>query len=229
VQPSRNLHAVDDAERQRFQSAMTTWASVNARVFPWRETSDPFLILLAEVLLQRSRGKTVARVFTELERRWPDADSLSRARVGSIETTIRPLGLVRRATTIKTLAREVARIGMPTSLEGLMSLPGVGKYTASATFAAAFGVHVPVVDGVTARVYRRYFGIESHRPASADHVLWDLVAEVTPTAGVRGWNWAVLDLAASVCLPKVPRCGECPLSTGCAWSRARAAAVAGTC
>ena len=212
-----------------FRSSLLNWSASNVRRFPWRETSDPFLILVAEVLLQRSRGRTVAHVFTEVTRRWPDAESLSRAHVRSIEAAIRPLGLVRRATTLKALAREIARRGVPESLDELMELPGVGRYAASATLAAAFGKPLPVVDGVSARVYKRYFGYYRDKPPSTDADLWDLVADVTPTAGVKEWNWAVLDLAASICLPRMPRCSECPLLSGCAWPQAQEAAVAGTC
>ena len=95
----------------------------------------------------------------------------------------------------------------------------MGNYAASATMAVAFEQQAHVVDGVTARVYRRYFGLEGTGPAVSDADLWDVVKQVTSRKGVREWNWAVLDLAALVCLPRVPRCGECPLSSRCAWSQ----------
>ena len=110
------------------------------------------------------------------------------------------------------------RGGVPDSMDELMDLPGVGRYAASATLAVAFEQRAPVVDGVSARVYRRYFGLEAVAPAASDGQLWELVSEATPPRRTREWNWAVLDLAASVCLPKVPRCEECPLRTRCAWS-----------
>jgi A/G-specific adenine glycosylase len=169
--------------------------------------------------LQRSRGITVAKIFRELFRRWPDAEHLSRARETSIAAVIRPLGLVRRAATLKELAARVSdNGGVPAALEDLLELPGVGRYAAGATLAVAFGKPAPVVDGVTARVYRRYFGLGGETAASADLELWDLVRRATPKNAVRDWNWAVLDLAANVCLPKIPRCGECPLARHCAWS-----------
>jgi A/G-specific adenine glycosylase len=174
---------------------------------------------VAEVLLQRSRGITVAKVYDELFRRWPDAEHLGRAREASIAAVIRPLGLVRRAATLKTLAtRVVENGGVPNMLEALLELPGVGRYAAGATLAVAFGKAAPVVDGVTARVYRRYFGLAGDTAASADPALWDLVQRATTKNAVREWNWAVLDLAATVCLPKIPRCSECPLRSHCAWS-----------
>jgi A/G-specific adenine glycosylase len=202
-----------------FRRALTRWGRANRRSFPWRETDDPFRILVAELLLQRSRGKTVANVYDELFHRWPTALMLSRARVGTIEGVIRPLGLIRRAAQLKEMAREVTvRGGVPSTPDELLELPGVGPYAAGATLAVAFGTRAHVVDGVTARVYRRYFGLPGDQPASTDRALWAIVGRATPNAKVREWNWAVLDLASSVCLPKVPRCAVCPLSRDCAWS-----------
>ncbi len=172
-------------------------------------------------MLQRSRGKTVAKVYEKLFARWPDAASLARARVDTIEKVIRPLGLTRRAGTLKEMAAVVSGLGeVPSTLDGLLALPGVGPYAAGATLAVAFGKRAPVVDGVTARVYRRYFGLELAIPASSDPELWRVVAETSPARNNKEWNWAVLDLASSVCLPKVPRCHECPLTAHCRWSQA---------
>ena len=202
----------------RFRRTLSRWGALNRRSFPWRETDDPFRILVAEVLLQRSRGVTVAKVFERLFSRWPDAEHLARARVDSIESVIRPLGLVSRAAKLRALARSVVQLGtVPNSLEGLLGLPGVGPYAAGATMAVAFGERSAVVDGVTARVYRRYFGLSTDLPAVSDKELWSLVTDVTPKRSVKEWNWAVLDLAATTCLPKIPRCSACPLRAECAW------------
>jgi A/G-specific adenine glycosylase len=210
-----------DADVAVFRRELSRWGRANQRSFPWRETKDPFRILIAEVLLQRSRGKTVARVYEEMFRRWPTAVHLSRARVSTIESVIRPLGLIRRARMLKDLASEVVRLeGVPRTLEGLLALPGVGPYAAGATFVVAFGGKAAVVDGVTARVYRRYFGLAETDSASSDKGLWELVHEATPSRNLRQWNWAVLDLASMVCVPKIPRCASCPLVAECCWSRA---------
>jgi len=204
-----------------FTRALLAWGRANRRTFPWREESNPFKILIAEVLLQRSRAITVARVHQDLFKRWPDAEHLARARVDTIAKVIRPVGLTRRAATLRALAiAVVAHNGVPTKIDALMELPGVGRYAAHATAAVAFGRHVPTVDGVSARVYRRFFGYPADLPAADDPQLWDLVERTTPKAQVRAWNWAVLDHAAGVCLPKVPRCSGCPLQRHCAWSQA---------
>ena len=198
---------------------MLAWGRENRRSFPWRETDDPWRVLVAEVLLQRSRGTTVAKVYEELFRRWPDAAALSRAREASIASVIRPLGLVRRAPTLRAMAREVdQRGGVPGDAEGLLALPGVGRYATNATLVVAFGERAPVVDGVTARVYRRYLGLSSDLPATADPELWEKVDEATPSLRSREWNWAVLDLASEICLPARPRCDACPLAERCAFA-----------
>jgi A/G-specific adenine glycosylase len=208
-----------EIEVSAFRRDLLRWGKANRRTFPWRSETDPFRILVAEVLLQRSRGKTVARVYEELFRRWPDAEALAGARVASIRSVIRPLGLVRRAEALRDLAGGVVeRGGVPRTVEGLLDLPGVGPYAAHATLAVAFSRHVPTVDGVTARVYRRYFGRPSAVPPVADGPLWDMVEDVMPRRGVREWNWAVLDLAATICMPHAPRCSECPLERHCRWS-----------
>jgi A/G-specific adenine glycosylase len=207
------------ADVATFRRTLSRWGAQNRRSFPWRETDDPFRILVAEVLLQRSRGVTVAKVYERLFARWPDAQHLARARVDSIALVIRPLGLTSRAAKLRELARSIVALGsVPTSLDGLLALPGVGPYAGRATLAVAFGRHSAVVDGVTARVYRRYFGLPSEVPAVSDNDLWSVVSRVTPKRSAKGWNWAVLDLAATTCLPKVPRCSSCPLQGGCAWN-----------
>jgi A/G-specific adenine glycosylase len=205
---------------ERFRRDLLRWGRANRRSFPWRETNDPYQVLVAEVLLQRSRGTTVAKVFPRFVDRWPTALGLARARVPSIASEIRPLGLTRRASTLKEMANEIVELGdVPSTLDGLQALPGVGPYAAGATVAVAFGKRVPVVDGVTARVYRRYFGEWTDRSPSTDPELRGVVDRATPSKSVREWNWAVLDLAASICLPQIPRCGVCPLATHCRWSQ----------
>jgi A/G-specific adenine glycosylase len=213
-------------EERRFVRRLLRWGRENRRSFPWRDEADPFQVLVAEILLQRSRGRTVAPVYTELWRRWPDASALSKARADSIRSVIRPLGLVRRAETLKALATEVVALGgVPSTIDGLLELPGVGLYAASATRAVAFERRQATVDGVTARVYRRYFGLDDELPASTDRKLWAVVDRVTPRTGVREWNWSVLDLAATVCLPGRPRCEICPIASDCRWSSAQQAHV----
>lgn len=213
---------LSESKRRAFVRRLLSWGRQNRRSFPWRSERDPFKVLLAEMLLQRSRSSTVSKVFEQLLGRWPDPHSLAEAAVEDIQEVIRPLGLTSRAKLIKDMATEVSSKGeVPRSVTEMLRLSGVGRYAASATAATAFQQRLPVVDGTSARVYRRYFGLGAPKDSLVDEELWGLVSEVTPRSAVGEWNWAVLDLAALICLPKVPRCPECPLRGYCSVGRAR--------
>lgn len=212
-----------EQKKRAFVRRLLAWGRKNRRSFPWRGDSDPFRVLVAEVLLQRSRGTTVAGVYEELFARWPDALRLAEAEESEIIKVIRPLGLTGRARTLKRMAEQVVEAGgVPRSVESMLRLAGVGRYSASATAASAFGKEQATVDGTSARVYRRVFGLTAPRDAHVDDRLWNLVAEVTPKRGaIKEWNWAVLDLASMICLPKVPRCPECPVLEQCSFGSSR--------
>jgi A/G-specific adenine glycosylase len=212
-----------EQKKRAFVRRLLAWGRRNRREFPWRGERDPFRVLVAEVLLQRSRGTTVAGVYEELFARWPDAGGLAAAEENEIAEVIRPLGLTSRARGVKQMAEQVVEAGgVPRSVEAMLRLAGVGRYSASATAASAFGKEQPTVDGTSARVYRRVFGVTASRDAHVDDELWELVAEVSPKRGaIREWNWAVLDLASQICLPKVPRCSDCPILEQCAYGSSR--------
>lgn len=214
---------VYEQRKRAFVRRLLAWGRRNRREFPWRGERDPFRVLVAEVLLQRSRGTTVAGVYVELFKRWPDARGLAAADEQEIVEVIRPLGLTGRARTLKRMAAQVVEAGgVPRAVDAMLRLSGVGRYSASATAASAFGREEATVDGTSARVYRRVFGITGPREAHVDDELWELVAEVSPKRGaIREWNWAVLDLASQICLPKVPRCPECPVQEQCAYGSFR--------
>ena len=211
----------DQELRRFFQRNLLAWGRTNRRMFPWREERDAFRVLVAEILLQRSRAKTVAAVYEELFQRWPSAARLATAPITEIENVVRPLGLIRRARRIKILAHAVMdRGGVPDNSIELERLPGVGRYAARAALAATLGRAEPTVDTVSARVFRRFFGLSGDADASVDAGLWRIVEEVVPRHRASELNWSVLDLAASVCMPKVPQCSRCPLHARCRWASA---------
>jgi A/G-specific adenine glycosylase len=172
-------------------------------------------VLVGEILLQRTRGDLVAPVFDEFVRRWPEPEDLARARLASIATVIRPLGLAKRARILKALGRElVRRGGVPSEPSELLELPGVGPYASHAVPVFAAGRNLPVVDWVIARVLRRYFGLGADRRPNADQELWDLAGELAGRGRARELWLGTLDFAAAVCKPK-PLCHTCPLASTC--------------
>lgn len=186
-----------------------------ARAFPWRETTDPYAVLLGEVLLQRTRGEHVVEVYREFLRRWPTPQYLARARQATIARVIAPLGLAKRARLLRRLGRELAVLGdVPTVPEELVSLPGVGPYAAHAVPVFALGRDLPLVDWVVARVLRRYFGGDRCKRPNADRRLWELAERLAARGDARALWLGTLDLAAAVCRPR-PRCAVCPLAKSC--------------
>jgi A/G-specific adenine glycosylase len=201
----------------RFRRAVLGWHRRHPRSFPWRESRDPYALLVGEVLLQRTRGENVVPVFETFVERWPSPSALARARTSSIASVIRPLGLAKRAPILKDLGKAlVDRGGVPDMPEELLSLPGVGPYAAHAVPTFAQGQNLPVVDWVIARVLRRYFGLPDNRRPSADPDLWGLASRLARNGRARELWLGTLDFAAAVCKPR-PLCPVCPLRDTCAY------------
>jgi A/G-specific adenine glycosylase len=215
------------SDQATFRAEVMAWGIDHARSFPWRESRDPYEVLVGEVLLQRTRGANVVPVYTEFIERWPTATALSRARLSTIERVIRPLGLSKRAVMLKRLADQLVKLGgVPLDSEGIAALPGAGPYIAHAVPIFTDDQDLPLVDWVIARVLRRYFGLQSTRRPNADQGLWDLAGVLARGGGARLLWLSTLDLAAELCRPN-PRCEDCPLSARCQDAAARRVARVG--
>lgn len=201
-----------------FRRVVLRWGRLHARAFPWRSSSDPFEVLIGEVLLQRTRGEHVVAVYEGFLRRWPDPAALAKADVRTIRVVIRPLGLAKRATQLKQLGQRLVDLGgrVPSTSDELLKLPGVGPYGAHAVPIFAFGRESPLVDWVIARLLRRVFGLASGRRPNADPELWALAERLVIPGRSKDLWLGVLDFAAEVCRPR-PRCGVCPLTGDCAY------------
>lgn len=196
-----------------FTQMLLRWYEKHGRDFIWRRADDPYIVLVCEVLLRRSRSTTVATVVDRLLQRWPSTSALAGAEPDAVAAVIRPLGLTSRGGQLVLMAGRLSDLPrFPTTVEELTALPGIGRY------AAAASLGLPTVDGTSARVYRRFFGLTDHRPdRTVDDELWAFVETALPddASVTRRLNWAVLDLAAAVCLPQKPRCRVCPLEDRC--------------
>lgn len=193
----------------------THWHQERSRPFPWRDSQDPYIVLIGEVLLQRTRGDLVEPVFRDFIRRWPSFEKLGGAREHTIARVIRPLGLGKRAPIIKRLGDALVEKGrVPTTPDELLDLPGVGPYAAHAVPIFAFNEQLPVVDWVIARVMRRYFGLSDFRRPNQDKELWERARKLIRGREARSVWLGLLDFAAEVCRPR-PRCEVCPLHRSC--------------
>lgn len=190
----------------------------NFRRLPWRpgpgeKAPDPYRVWLSEVMLQQT---TVAAVIPRFERfvgRWPTIEALAGAPEVDVLAEWAGLGYYARARNLMACARELARRGaFPASAAGLRELPGVGDYTSAAVAAIAFGERVAVVDTNVARVIARVHGLGT--PARSE--VSRLTLEMTPEDRPGDFAQAMMDLGATVCRPKAPLCGQCPLARDCA-------------
>jgi A/G-specific adenine glycosylase len=183
------------------------WYADHGRDLPWRRTRDPYAVLVSELMLQQTQ---VARVVGRWERwleRFPSPVALAAAPVGDALRAWSGLGYNRRAVALHGACGVVAVRGWP---EDLTSLPGVGPYTAAAVGAFAFGRPVAAVDTNVRRVIERHDG--TRRPPVA---LAARAAELLDRERPADWNHAMMDLGATVCTARAPRCGACPLRRGC--------------
>jgi A/G-specific adenine glycosylase len=202
-------------DERAYREAVLAWGQANARAFPWRETRDPYEVLIGEVLLQRTRGTQVVPVYERFTARWPSPQRLGRAREASIATVVRPLGLAKRAPVLKALGRALAARGrVPLDPDELICLPGVGPYASHAVPVFAADKDLPLVDWVIARILRRYFGLKEGKVPNADRDLWSLAARLARPGQSRLLWLATLDLAHAVCRPR-PICPSCPLVSTC--------------
>jgi A/G-specific adenine glycosylase len=201
------------------RSRVRTWFGQHGREFPWRQTSDPFHILIAELLLQRTRADLVPDVFTRFIDRYPDATSLAAAGESDVVELLRPLGFLHRSARLPQLARELCTRfegRVPQTEAELTSLPGVGRYVANAVLVVAYGARRPLLDPNVIRVLARCFGISSSRARPRDDDrLWHLVEDVVPPRNPKPVALGLIDLGAVVCRPRRPTCNVCPLRPRC--------------
>ena len=203
------------------QKKLLAWFKENKRTFPWRETNDPYKILIAEKLLQQTAAtQKVVEVYQEIVKRYPTIEALSRATAVELRPLIKPLGLIYRADELPRLAHQIVsrHAGkIPTELNALLDLPGIGDYSARAILSFAYGQDLPVVDTNIARLIHRIYGIPDplpKNPARSKRLI-QMASAIVPQGHSRDFNLASLDLCAAVCTSRQPNCAQCPLSRNC--------------
>lgn len=202
--------------------ALLRWYHAQARDLPWRHTSDPYAILVSELMLQQTQVKTVIPYYEKFLKAFPTARALAKAPEDKVLAAWAGLGYYRRARFLHAAAKAVvARGAFPRDLEGLRGLPGVGAYTAAAVASIAFGLPAAVVDGNVVRVMSRLLALDQDAGRGAGAAAVREAAQALLDPGDPGaFNQAVMELGATLCSPAKPRCPACPLQGHCAAFRA---------
>jgi A/G-specific adenine glycosylase len=201
--------------------ALLAWYDRERRVLPWRstpgETADPYRVWLSEIMLQQTTVKAVRPRYAAFLRRWPNVAALARAELGEVLGAWAGLGYYARARNLHACARDVAdRHGgkFPETEAELRKLPGIGGYTAAAISAIAFGRRATPVDGNIERVVARLFAVTTTLP-EAKSAIKALAETLTPARRPGDFAQAMMDLGATICTPRRPACGLCPVRTDC--------------
>jgi A/G-specific adenine glycosylase len=214
--PSEPPRAAADAALRR---ALLRWYDRHRRPLPWRGERDPYRVWLSEVMLQQTRVATATPYYHAFLERFPTLESLARSREADVLAAWAGLGYYRRARQLREAARLVVREHggrVPGESAAFALLPGVGRYTLGAVLSIAFDRALPALDGNVARVLSRWRALRAAlREPRGAQVLWALAATLVPARRPGDWNQALMELGATVCTPRAPRCGECPASRWC--------------
>ena len=203
-----------------FADALLAWYDTVAAALPWRaEPPNPYHIWLSEIMLQQTQVQTVIPYYTRFLQAYPTISDLAEAPLDDVLKLWEGLGYYSRARNLHQTARIVAfeHGGMfPQTVDGLLALPGIGRYTAGAIASIAFGVQAPVLDGNVIRVFARMTDLtDDVTETSTRNALWSLAESWMPEARSGDYNQALMELGRTICKPRNPLCSECPIRAHC--------------
>jgi A/G-specific adenine glycosylase len=207
------------ADRRRFRQRLLTWYRRHGRDLPWRKTTDPYHILVSEIMLQQTQVDRVLPKYAEWLEKYPSLDALAAAPEKEVSEAWYPLGYNVRPRRLHTIAREaVARYGgrLPAEEETLLSFKGIGAYTAGAIRSFAFHERAAILDTNVARVlFRVFIGEGDPKSHAMTRHLWAVSETLVPSRHVFDFNQALMDFGAMVCVARNPRCLVCPMTKSC--------------
>ncbi len=209
-------------KEELFADEILKWHKDKKISYPWRETSDPYAVLTAEILLRKTTRLQVSRIFRDFLQKYPSFRELASADRMKLEALISPLGMqVKRSELLIGVSREIVEKyggSLPLSKRQLEDIRGIGPYTANAVLAVLENAEMPMADTNVLRLITRVFGLESKRArARDDSEIWAFTAGIIPAGRSKDFNFAMLDFADSVCRSRNPRCSECPINGICSY------------
>ena len=189
---------------------------------PWQRNRNPYAIWVSEIMLQQTQVATVRPYYERFMKRFPTLERLGRAHPKTVLLHFAGLGYYARARNLHAAARILVREGrgVPSDFESLIALPGIGRSTAGAILALAYGAPYPILDGNVRRLFARFFeGRNPERSPEETMHLWNLAEKLLPRIEVAAYTQGLMDLGATVCRPRNPDCPLCPLERDCAFAR----------
>lgn len=223
---ARRRSLPDPEAAREVSRRLRTWFRRHGRDLPWRQTRDPYRVLVSELMLQQTQVSRVLDYYQRFLTRFPTLPDLAAARPKAVLESWQGLGYYARARNLHRLARSVVEHHngeLPPHVEALRALPGVGRYTAGAVVSFAYERSATLVDTNVARVLARVFAPHLRPKRARDLTrIWAIAEAVVPRQGKAAWthNQAVMELGALVCTARVMRCTECPIATVCRTARA---------
>jgi A/G-specific adenine glycosylase len=203
----------------KVHTSLLAWYAAEQRDLPWRVTSDPYAILVSEIMLQQTQVDRVLPKYRQFLAAFPTLTCLAAAPTADVISAWIPLGYNTRAVRLQSIARQVISEyngHIPDTIDELLKLKGIGRYTAGAIACFAYKKHVATVDTNIRRVLHRIFlGLEHPDPKANDAQMLELAEQVLPANEAFNWNQALMDLGATICTSNNPQCTSCPLQQSC--------------
>ncbi len=201
-----------------FSKKLLTWFRHSARDLPWRHTQDPYKIWVSEVMLQQTTVSAVIPKYQVWIKKFPDVQTLARARAQTVLKQWQGLGYYHRARNLHTSARVICKNfkgKLPADPDALRRLPGFGPYTVGAVLSIAFGIRAPIIDANIRRVSMRILNLKGAADSRHDQAILEFLESVLPPHSAGDFNQALMELGALVCRHKNPLCLQCPVRTFC--------------
>ncbi len=203
---------------RRFRAALRRWHVGHGRDLPWRNCRDPYRVWISEIMLQQTTVVAVKPYFARFLKRFPSVAKLAAAHEEDVLRLWEGLGYYSRARNLRKAAQVIVENGgeFPTSIEALLQLPGIGRYTAGAIVSFAFDRPAPILEANTLRLYCRLLGFrDDPRSTRGQRTLWSFAEKLVAEKSPGEFNQALMDLGATVCTPTAPRCDACPVASCC--------------
>jgi A/G-specific adenine glycosylase len=204
----------DSTSVSKLRRNIVSWYVRNGRVYPWREEPGKYNLVIAELMLRRTKADQVEPVFNKFVARYPDPATLARARQASVIKLTKPLGLDWRNDTFVPMAKKAVTDfdgDIPETRDQIKQLPGVGDYVAGAVLSIALNKPEWIVDSNIARFFVRYFGVQTGKEARRNPVIIEIARRYARCKNPRRANLALIDYSSLVCSPSTPLCDECCL------------------